>query len=339
MCEYQTAIENIVNTIEISDNFAVKHPEYPPLELTPEVAERYQSLPSELRSKYLILQVQNYLHDIYFSGSLLTTQELERRSQQPVQIKNNIIDGIDVDFAVRLKNNNLSNGYLDPGWEIVDRESDGTVIVVKDGLYLHIDPRQHLPKDVKKITNGTIVSIYLPHNLLGVNSYIAVGNYGYPDRDRAIDFYFNYAADTAIAWEQKLIRELNKTGTPFQLEILFNPQDFHRQDAGILNVPQSAYERVKATIEQMYEKDRDGFSAPVPLFTKPLLPGIGMAETNPDRETFGLHRCRILATSLVEIYNSGPTDSKSRVNTIASSFQAAGLNLSQPYLNPGSIQN
>jgi hypothetical protein len=334
MSDFHRILAEIATTIEIDQNFSVSHPDYPPLELELSTVERFQSLPFPLQTKYLIVQVQNYLHDIYFTHVLQTQVEIESQSEQLPQIKNNIIDGIDRDFAYRLHTNNLSNGYFDPGWEIVAEIDDGMAIVVKDGLNLHIDPHQHLPKELRRFKIGDIVPIYLPKNLLGEDSYIAVGNFGLPDRGEAVELYFNFTPAAAIAIEQPLIRELNKLGIPFQFEILFNPEEFYRYDAGILCLPKSAYPSAKSILSELYQTHQVQFSPEVPLFTKPLAPGLGIAET-PTITSFGLHRCDLLATALVTAHLTAVDP----MTAIADAFTPAGIALDRPYLQPDAVDD
>jgi hypothetical protein len=332
MSDYRQILETIATEIEIQENLTIFHPDYPPLDPDPETLTKLKSLSSSLQAKYLTMQIQNYLYDLYFSHAIETLAEMQTRSQQPPQIKNNIIDGIDRDFAQQLHNQNLSNGYLDPGWQILQSTADGLLVVVKDGLHLHINPHQHLAKDARSSSIGEMVEIYLPKNLLGEESYIVVGNFGLPDLQDAVEIYFNLTPDAALAIEQPIIRELNKRGIPFQFEILFNPEQFYRYDGAILCLSPADYLSVSNLLAITYATHRDGFSEPIPLFTKQLAPGVGLAETNHSHTSFGLHRCGVVATALVKAYNQGDDSPEARIDAITTEFALANIEIDRPYL-------
>jgi HopA1 effector protein family len=328
-------ILEIAEKIEIGADFTVRHPDYLPLKLSAETIARFKQAPPQLQAKYLTVQVQNYLYDLYFDRSLFTIKEIESKAQQPILVQNNVVDGIDIEFHQRLQKSNTSNGYFDPDWQIVGAAANGELIVVKDGLNLHIDRSQHLAKDLKRSNVGDVVPIYLPHNLAGRDTYIMVGNFGSPDRSSAVELYFNFTPDAAVAISPNLTRELNKLGIPFEFAILHNPALFHRCDAGILLLPQAGYPAAQNILAQIYQLHQADFSPQVPLFTKQLAPGVGLAEVPITAGTFGMQRCELLATGLLAAMEQDRASDQ--LNTIHQHFTAAGIDWLYPYLNPAAI--
>ena len=73
----------------------------------------------------------------------------------------------------------------------------------------------------------------------------------------------------------------------------------------------------------------------VPAFTKSLAPGIGLAES-PANESFGLHRCHLIADGLVRSRTEGRTDTAGRLDCVLACWADARLDIERPYLNPGS---
>ncbi len=330
-------ITEIAEKVEIDRNFAIRHPDYPPLEQPAETIARFQRTPPQLQAKYLTIQVQAYLYDIYFSQSLMSLQALEAKAQQPLLVQNNVIDGIDVEFHQRLQQGNTSNGYFDPDWQVVAAADNNELIVVKDGLNIHIDRSHHLAKDFRQAKPGDIVPIYLPHNLAGQDSYVMVGNFGIPDRANSIELYFNFTPDAAVAISPNLTRELNKLGIPFQFAILHNPDLFHRADAGILSLPQAGYLAAQTALAQIYQAYQAEFSPQVPLFTKHLAPGLGLAEVPNSPGTFGMQRCELLAIGLLTAMEQDRTAATAKLDPIRQQFTTDGLDWLQPYLNPTAV--
>ena len=332
MLNFSQTILQIVDKIEIEQNFIVRHPDYPPLELEPDLITRLERISPQLQSKYLAIQVQNYLYNIYFSHSVMSTQELDIVAKQPIQIKNNIINGIDIDLCLRLQQSNTSNGYIDPDWQVVAETKD-ELIVVKDGLHLHIERQQHLPK-LSQSGIGDTIPIYLPHNLVGQDTYIIIGNLGSPDRAKSVEIYFNFTPNAAVAIAQKLTSELNRLGIPFQFAILHDPALFYRYDAGTLWLPQTGYIAVFTVLVAICQAHQADFSPDVPLFTQHLAPGLGIAEVPNTPGSFGMQRCQLLATGLLTAMKQGKTLTNDKLDTIRKEFATAGIDWMQPDLHP-----
>jgi HopA1 effector protein family len=337
MPTYSEIITDITEKVEIDRNFAIRHPDYPPLEQPAETIARFQRTPPQLQAKYLTIQVQAYLYDIYFSQSLMSLQQLETKAQQPLVVQNNVIDGIDVEFHQRLQQGNTSNGYFDPDWQVVAEADNNELIVGKDGLNLHIDRSHHLAKEFKQAKPGDLIPIYLPHNLAGQDSYIMVGNFGLPDRANSVELYFNFTPDAAVTIAPKLTHALNKLGIPFQFAILHNPDLFHRADAGILSLPQAGYLAARTALTQLYQAHQSEFSPQVPLFTKQLAPGLGLAEVPNSPDPFGLQRCELLAIGLLMAIEQDRTLATDKLDRIRQQFATAGIDWLQAYLNPAAV--
>jgi HopA1 effector protein family len=338
MSYFDQILTEIVEKIAIDRDLKITHPDYPPLETSPETIGKLQQLSIDLQQKYLIAQVQSYLYDIYFSHSLMSVQELEAITQQPSAIKNNMIDGIDIDFYPRLQQSNTGTGYFDPGWEVITQTDDDELIVVKNGLHLHIDRYHHLAPEFHQAALGTIAPIYLPHNLVGRDTYIAIGNAGIPSSEALIQIYFHFTSDAAIDINQQLTSALNRLGLPFQFAILHDPVLFYRYEAGTLELNQSDYQSAQPMLADIYQHHQAKFSANIPLFSKSLAPGIGLVEV-PEADIFGRHRCQLLAAGLVSAIDQGHISATAKLNTIRQNLELGGIDLAQPYLNPAAIDN
>jgi HopA1 effector protein family len=338
MLDLQQVLTEIIEKIAIlhwsgsanDPDFTISHPDYPPLVTNPETLGKLQQIAGELQQKYLVAQVQNYLHDIYFRHSQMSNRELDRTARQHRAVKNNMIDGIDIDFYPRLMQSNTSRGYFDPDWKIVAETVRGELVVFKNGLHVHIDPHQHLLPEADR-TVGAVVPIYLPPNLVGQDTYIAIGNAGVPDSE-SIEIYFNFTPDAAVEICRALTIELNQLKIPFQFAILHDPALFHRYDAGTLRLSQAHYQLVRPVLAEIYQAHQGAFAEPVPLFSKRLAPGLGLVETKAF-EPFGLQRCHLVATGLVLATSRGQTTSAEKLDSIEREFRSAEISLEQPYLN------
>lgn len=340
MSNFHQIITEIIAKIEIDANFTVAHADYEALDLTPDVIEKLHQTVPQIRSKYLTTQVQTYLYDIYFSHSALSLQELEIAEQQQVQLTNNIINGIDIHFHQQLQQSNTGAGYLDSNWQVVAETKDRELVVVKDGLHLHLDRHRHLDPDLAYVTIGSTIPIYLPPSLVGEDTYIIVGNAGLPKVSppnsgaKALELYFNFSPEAAVAIAAQLTHELNSLKIPFQFAILHDPVLFHRYDAGTLRLSQAGYLAIQPILAQLHQAHQSDFSANVPIFTKQLASGLGLAEVSTTPGSFGMQRCELVAKGLIAAIEQDRTTATDKFELIQQQWTIAGLDLRQPYLNP-----
>jgi hypothetical protein len=137
-----------------------------------------------------------------------------------------------------------------------------------------------------------------------------------------------------------LTRQLNDIQIPFTFKVLYNPADYGRYDSGVLYFEKSNYEAVRQVLETVYVETRVHFYTEVPLFTKLLAPGLGLAE-EPDRkfapqESFGMNRCQIVANGLLEAWHKGDDSPESWINSILQHFSLLGIDWQRSYLNANS---
>lgn len=79
------------------------------------------------------------------------------------------------------------------------------------------------------------------------------------------------------------------------------------------------------------------FKSEIPLFTKQLAIGLGLAE-EPDQkfavqESFGMNRCQIVANGLLEAWYQGDDLPEVRMQAILGQFSHLGIELQRPYVN------
>jgi HopA1 effector protein family len=335
MSNHHQILAEIAEKIQIDSNFGISHPDYPAIVTPPDVIQRLRQMAPQLQRKYSIVQIQNYLYEIYFNHSSLSLSEVAAAAQPSAEIKNNTINGVDINFYRQLQQHNPGRGYLDPDWQVTTETNE--LVVVKDGLHLHINPAQHLPPDLQLAVIGDIVPIYLPPDLMGQDTYLMIGNFGSPARSSSVQVYFNFTPDAALEIAPKLSQELNKLSIPFQFAILHNPDLFHRYDAGILSISQAGYFAIKPILAKIYQTHQAEFTTDIPLFTQWLAPGLGIAEEPDASVTFGLQRCGLVAAGLVAAMEQNKTAAVDKLESIQQEFTTAGLDWFQPSLNPVKI--
>lgn len=330
---FHAQLKSLVNAVEIDRDFTIHHTDYLSLTISPDLRSRFQQLAPELQAKYIVDRLRNYLYDIYFDRSLLNPQALEVAERVTSSVKTQLIDGVDVDFYQRLQQSNTSQGYRDLNWQIIAETEDRELIVVKDGLHLHISRQRHLPPEFKQANIGETTSIYLPHNLVDRDTYISVGSYGSPQPSSSVQLYFNFTPDAAVQILQQLTGALNEPKVPFQFAILHDPALFYRCDCGTLWLDRANYLILQPLLAEIYQTYQTEFSLQVPIFTKMLAPGLSIAEVPVAGSSFGMQRCELIATGLFTACERGQT-ATDKLATVERVMTAAGVDLAQPYLNP-----
>ncbi len=340
---------DIANNIQIESKFCISHPNYQPFTLASKKTERFKQTSTQLQHKYLTLLLRNFIHGIYYNGSL---QSLLAVNAKPVDLlphknlENNPIFEVDWQFYEQLHKNNHGIGYFDPDWQVLRREPDGSMAVSKGGLTMHIESDRHLEPMIKSAKVGDFLAVWMPKNRLQNGCYVAVSNVGQelqgsPDADLGEGrIYFNLTASGAIALMDRLTLELNAAAIPFSFQVPYNPSAYGCYDSGVLYFERHDYSAVREVLQTIYAEYQSHFQKEIPLFTKFLAPGLSLAEEPTQKffaqESFGINRCQIVANALLEAWQKGQNSTDERMQTIRKHFKGFGIDLQYPYLNPSS---
>lgn len=340
-------LQDIVQKVEIKSDFSIHHPDYKPLELPVEAVERFQKMPGDIQQKYLSLQLRGFLYGIYYNGSMRSALALDGEGNSlALDLENNTFLGLDLGFYERLHNSNCGEGYFDSDWAITKEEPDGSLVVTKGGLRLHIQRNKHFQAVEKAALIGDSVAIRLPKNRVQNGFYMAVGNAGFScfqegaNQPVTVRIYFNLTPEGAVAVMGALTQELNELAIPFSFKVLYNPKEYGRYDSGVLYFDKRDYEAVRKVCQIVYTGHQSHFNSEIPLFTKQLAPGLGLAE-EPDqkfaeKESFGMNRCQIVANGLLKAWYQGNDSTEGRMQAIYEQFYTLGIDLQRVYLNANS---
>ena len=345
------ALQDIAQNVQIKSDFCIEHPNYKPFELPVEVVRRLQELPIETKNRYLNQQLQSFLYGIYYNGSLIEKLLFDANTNTSTlkrDLENNTFSGIDPEFYQQLHTSNNGKGYFDSGWQVLGIDSgDGSLIVKKDGLTLHIESNSSDEDKFASLACGSWISIRLPKNRIQNGFYAAVGNAGLSnpnnqnDNRNIVRIYFNVTDESAPKIVNSLTKQLNEASIPFSFKTLYNPADYSKRcDCAVLYFGKENYHVVKQVLQSIYLEHQACFPNKVPLFTKILAPGLALAE-EPNhkfsaKESFGTHRCQIVANGLLEAWQKGDNSPENRMMCISQHFSQLGIDLERPYLNADS---
>jgi hypothetical protein len=116
--------------------------------------------------------------------------------------------------------------------------------------------------------------------------------------------------------------------------VINDPAAYQRADAGVLYFGRRHYDHIRSAVARVFQTVRDGLRPEVPLFTKRLAPGLGLAEDPRNGMSFGQHRCHLVAQALWRAFERGQTTREARAEALAWAYREAGLDPLRPYLEP-----
>lgn len=187
---------------------------------------------------------------------------------------------------------------------------------------------------------GAALSVFLAKELPRSQPgfYIALGETPF-DRfteGRMLRVYFNIEERGAAELVSAVTETLNAFLVPFRFKILNRRGSFVRADGSVLYCGRRYFALLARLLPRIVDRVRDALRVPVPLFTKPLYPGVGAADDPGSGDSFGLSRSRLLTHAIWNAWTRGDQSVDGRLAELASLFGAAGLTLEKPYLNAGS---
>ncbi|MBR7799560.1 T3SS effector HopA1 family protein [Undibacterium fentianense] len=237
---------------------------------------------------------------------------------------------------------NHTQAAWDFGWRIYQVGGDGKIFVQKgdrsraafSGTYL-IDKMKN---SGVQVGDFVALHVYPSTNALQQAFFHSYGSQFSDQFDdfSAVRIYFNIDASSATTLLTFLSTRLNAYLVPFHFKTLVEAQHYDRADAAVLYIARRYYQIVSSLIEELPSLLGAGLRSEVPLFCLALFPGIGLAEDPATGESFGMHRCRILAEALVYAWQHQMESSTERFHCVEKKFLEYGLMLAAPYLNPRS---
>ena len=284
------------------------------------LARAPRGLPAPAARAFVVAALEQVLYEsFYCPGAAVPWIEREQAPRQ------------DVAFVDGLSAANTGRGCWAGGWRIDGRSGDD-LLVSRNRLQLLAAPSQ-----VR--VEGPAVQIRLPKELpfASPGFYVALGDAGSlaGTADPLLRFYFHVAPAEAPDLMTALTSSLNATGIPFRLKVVDAPERFGRCDAAVLYVRATDFEGLRPVIGGVAAGIR--LQEPTPAFTKPLCPGIGLAEQPGSGESFGGHRCNLLAEGIIQGHAAGTRHPDERLAVVERHFAANGIRLDAPYLEAESL--
>jgi len=151
--------------------------------------------------------------------------------------------------------------------------------------------------------------------------------------------YFNISPEGAVRLATQISEKL-ADDIPYCLKLPVDSAGYQRADTAVLYFEGNHFERLRTELHVIYAELKRFLHPEVPALTKKLEPGFGLAEDPPeDSESFGLHRCRLIAEGFLAAKRSDGHDFTTMRATIINHFLEVGIDLARPHLNPGTVND
>jgi hypothetical protein len=279
---------------------------------------------------YLLYQLKSHLYnDFYIRGG--TSQSVWGDPGSETNA---------LSFVETLSAANEGSGCHESGWE-VQTVAEDHLTVRRGNLELWVRPEDYtVPRD-RAPEPGTSVGLRLPKELRGISPgyYMALSNQEdkYDDEQPLVRLYWNLSAAGTAAFVREATHALNNAGLFFRLKALNDPRSYNRCDAAVMYFRKSQYSAVIKQMARVYPKIGSYLKPKTPMFTKAIAPGVGLAEDPGSNESFGQHRCKLLADGMIRAYERGAKSLTERLDIVTECYASSGIHLNEPYLNPSSI--
>jgi hypothetical protein len=302
--------------------------------------ERSPELPRHVRAAltprstraYLLFALRQQLYDDFYCRGAATPAPFalggsETRAMGP--------------FAASLAAANAGRGTWEAGWEVsaVVDEQTGAVRVRRDGLELRARPQDCQVSGDAGLAPGVRVRLRMPQGMPATSPgfYLALGDepLAIAQGETWVRLYWHLTAAGAAPFVARVTRALNAAGLPFRLKVVNDPSRFDRCDPAVLYLRTGDYAAAVEPLQELYAAVAATLRPGIPALTRPLAPGLGLAEDPGRGESFGQHRCGLLADGLIHARERGAGSVGERLRAVEQRFAAEGIGLEAPYLNRG----
>jgi hypothetical protein len=245
----------------------------------------------------------------------------------------------DAVFMQALSDANSGEGSCESGWTVRDA-MPGRTVVERAGLQVWVRAADIIAATGGPVRTGSVVALPMPKELRwrSPGFYMALGDedLGEAEGNPVVRLYWNLHSQGAPLLVRLLTTQLGAARLPYRFKVLNAPASFTRCDAAVLYFRKRDYPRVAPIAEAAHFALGSDLKPRTPAMTKQLAPGLSLAEEPTSGESFGMHRCTLLAEAILQAHNRGARSLEDRLGVVAARFAEEGLDLAAPFLNAGS---
>jgi HopA1 effector protein family len=151
-----------------------------------------------------------------------------------------------------------------------------------------------------------------------------------------VRFYWNVAQAATPELVRALSGGLSDAVDSYALKVAVADRDVERPDRAVLYLLPSEVAGAHPTIRSTHRALRRHLRPRSPRMTLRLADGLAAAEDPDTGESFGEHRCRLLAEAVTEVGRPRRSGKDGAVDAVIEHLLGAGIDPARPHLRPGS---
>ena len=196
-------------------------------------------------------------------------------------------------------------------WKVVGiDENPANLYVQRGGITLLVNRTAHLPLAAaqQNAQKNDLITITFPCQFPNISNGFYVFKSEYERNTfntNTIRVYFNLKAARAVVFTKLLLEKLYDHQIAFEYKVFKYINTTRRSDNAVLYVNASELADILELLNPLFEMSSSYLNAENSIFHHKLFPGIGLAEeplqdTSIRRESYGTHRCRLLAEAIYQ---------------------------------------
>lgn len=238
----------------------------------------------------------------------------------------------DPDLVEAMSAANSGAGPWEGGWTL--RADEGDMAVVESGG-LALTARQG---EWRRAADGGAVDVRYPKELLRLSPgfYMALGDTALDPSADLLRLYWNIGAPGAVAFVHAATRLVNERALPARLKVANDPPMFERCDSAVVYLERARAGEALSVAGELYAAAKPHLEPRVPALTRPLAPGVGLAEDPGGGQSFGLQRCGLIADGVLRAHERGTGSLEERTEAVLERLREEGIDPDAPHLSGGS---
>jgi hypothetical protein len=154
-----------------------------------------------------------------------------------------------------------------------------------------------------------------------------------------VRFYWNVPWDSTPSLVRSLSTHLGRTGCSYALKVAVEDRDLERPDRGVVYVTAENVDEALSAMRAAYDDLKETLGARTPRLTRRLVDGVAVAEDPDSGESFGEHRCRVVASGLAVARREPAHGTDDGVAILIEHLRSHGVDPRAPHLRPGSAMD
>ncbi len=199
-------------------------------------------------------------------------------------------------------------------WKVLETDKNPAYLYVqRGGITLFVDRLRHLPieEEQRNAKKDDLITISFPCQYPNISNgfYSFMSEYERNTYNtNTVRIYFNLKPSKAVAFTKLLLEKLYFNTIAFEYKVFKYIKTTQRMDTAVLYFNADQYKKIIAILNPLFEASSAYLNAKNSIFHYKLFPGIGLAEeplheNQTKRESYGTHRCRLLAEAIFKNLN------------------------------------